>query len=181
MKKNQKKTTLCLFSILFLTYAYGVYGQIEKAKDFIKNSYENCNSANQEAKNALMFIDSSYNQALDIKSKERFIRLAESEIVSSKRMIVFAEDEAEKALKILEDECEKASESVFNLSYEITPIITNLEDSAIQLNMWLNEKELREVIDFTSAAKKTLLESIKRMDQLYNNILISRDKVAECP
>ncbi len=125
-------------------------------------------------------MDSANQVSIDIKTKERYIRLAESEIIASKRLVIFSEDEAENAMKITDDDCETASTNITPIFIETAIIITKLEDAVIQLNLWLKEKELREAIDFAGASNKNLNDALTKYMELINIITKAKTSVDSC-
>jgi hypothetical protein len=173
------KLNITLSFCLFIA-ATVCYGQVNSAKTFINSSLTNCNEAIKEVKNASLFIDSANQTDVDTKTKERFIRLAESEIIASKRLVIFSEDEAENAMKITDDECETASTNIAPIFIETTIIISKLEDAAIQLNLWLKEKELREAVDFVGGATKNLNDTFTKYDVLLAAITKAKTTIDNC-
>jgi hypothetical protein len=168
--------------VCFLTVfnCFCAFGQIEKAKSEMKSCASNNQEALNECNNALNYLDSANLVDIDLKTKERFIKLAESEVISSKRIIIFSEGEAENALKITDDECLEASEIIAPIFIETNPIITKLESAAIQLNLWLQEKELRESMDFIGASQLNLKEAITKFSALKETIEKAKLKVEAC-
>jgi hypothetical protein len=176
--KINLKIFVCILAVFNCFYAFG---QIEKAKSEMKSCAANSQEALNETENALHFLDSAAKVDIDMKSKERFIKLAESEIISSKRMIIFSEDEAENAVKITDDACIEASEIIAPIFIETNLIIIKLEEAAIQLNLWLQEKELREAIDFTGTAQINLKDATAKFILLKETIEKAKLKVEACP
>jgi hypothetical protein len=156
------------------------FSQIEKAKSDMRSCATNCQEAWSECNNALSYLDSANRVDIDLKMKERFIKLAESEIISSKRMIVFSEDEAENAIKISDDFCIEASDIIAPIFIATNPIITKLEEAAIQLNLWLQEKELREAVDFIGTSQIDLKNALPKFKVLKDIIEKAKLKVEAC-
>jgi hypothetical protein len=172
-----RKIFVCFLSVFNCIYAFG---QIEKAKSEMKSCATNCQEALKESNNALNYLDSANLVNIDLKTKERFIKLAESEVISSKRMINFSEDEAENALKITDDECLESSDAIAPIFMGTNPIITKLENAAIQLNLWLKEKELRESMDFIGESQINLKDAISKFMALKETIEKAKLKVETC-
>jgi hypothetical protein len=168
--------------VCFLTVfsCFCAFGQIEKAKSEMKSCAANCQEALNESNHALNYLDSANLVDIDLKTKERFIKLAESEIISSKRIIIFSEDEAENTLKITDDACLEASEIIAPIFIETNLIIIKIEEAAIQLNLWLQEKELRESMDFISTAQINLKDAIAKFLTLKETIEKAKLKVEAC-
>jgi hypothetical protein len=176
VKKNLK-IFLCFVTAF---NCFSAFGQIEKAKSEMKSCADNSQEALNESINAQNFLDSAAKVNLDLKSKERFIKLAESEIVSSKRMINFLEGEAENTVKITDESCIEASKIIEPIFTATNPIITKLEDAAIQLNLWLKEKELREKVDFISTAQLILIDASAKIKVLQDTIEKAKLKIESC-
>jgi hypothetical protein len=175
-----EKINKILFIIFLCYFSNNSYAQIDKAKLFITSSLANCMEAVIESNNALSYLDSANVNGIDIKTKERYIRLAESEIISSKRMVIFSEDEAENAMKITDEECENASKFTSPIFIEIASIIGKQDEASIQLNLWINEKELRNEMDFTGTCQNNLKEAILKFTALLKTIEISKEAINNC-
>jgi hypothetical protein len=165
----------CIFSITL------AQAQVEKAKAYINSAMLNCDEALKETNSSLLYLDSlNLAKEADGKTKEKWIRFSESESVNAKRLTTFSEDNIEKALKIIEDDCESASNPIADLLLTTPPILIKIEDANIQFTMWLNEKEMRETIDFLGSAHKNLEEAKERIVKVSQSIKSIQTILEKC-